>query len=117
MLWCVKHVDTIEGFPDYDESNMPIQYYMAEQDYYNEKSCGENVSIASDPKLIELKKSTFLQKMFHFDFEENKKYRLEIRYKSSYTNDDDNRCIYIQSNLFSFEFIHEVFIFLNSLLK
>ena len=34
-----------------------------------------------------------------------------------FTNDDDNRCIYIQSNLFSFEFIHEVFIFLNSLLK
>jgi hypothetical protein len=115
MLWSGNGLGTTEGFPEYDE--VKIENELFEEEYYNEKSCGENVPIPADPKLIELKKSFYSFYLIHFDFEENKKYRLEVRYKSSYTNCEDNRCIYIQSNLFSFEFIHEVFIFLNSLLK
>jgi hypothetical protein len=110
MIWWGKCQGTIEGFPEYDEEKMPIEYYINEQEYYNEKTRGKNVPIPSDPKLIELNKSIFTLGAIHFDLEENKKYRVDIKYKSGYTNIEDNRVIDIESNLFSFEFIHEVFI-------
>jgi hypothetical protein len=88
---------------------MPIE--CIDYDYYNETSCGENVTLPFDPKLIEINKTYNPTNEIYFELEEKNKYRIDIRYDSGHTNIEDNRFIDIQSNLFSFEFIHEVFIF------
>jgi len=108
ILWCGKVCGTREGFPEYDEEKMP-EFNIFDQGCYNEKTFGENVPIPSDPKVIELKQSIFPPEVYDFNFEENKKYRVDVNYKSRCTIGGDNRFIDIQSNLFSFEFVHKVF--------
>jgi len=109
VIWYCQVKEIPGSFPVYDEENIPIDSFLYEEEYYSEKTFGENVPISSDPKVIELKQSIFPLGVIRFDLEENKKYRVDVKYKTGYSNDEDERFIDIQSNLFSFVFFHEVF--------
>lgn len=87
--------------------------YDKNKDFIDEETYGIDVPMPTDPKIIEYNNSPKdLQFLQYNDLKENVGYRVQIQYHTIGTNHEKRRALIINSNIYEFEFIHRVIVFL-----
>ncbi len=95
-----------------------VQYYHKRiydknKDFLDEETYGVDVPMSSDPKIIEYSNSPGdLQFLQYNDLKENVRYRIKIQYHTTGANQEKRRALIINSNIYEFEFIHRVIVFI-----